>query len=475
MIAGMPATDTARGWPATLVVGPDDRLVLDGVDLLALARERGTPLWAISRGAVEGSFDRLLGALRARYPRSEIAYSMKTNSTMAVIRLLHGRGARLDCSAEHELHVALRAGVPAADVILNGCGKSDAALEAAAALGVREVNVDSLDEAARLDAAATRLGTRVACTVRVQLSYADLLELDPSYERSAAAADKFGSDVASGEAMRVVRAVLGSRSLDLVGLHHHVVFPGYLSDYTAERAVAHHAESARELTRFANEVRAATGVAVERLNLGGGVRAGGSILVAPPGAPEQAAWHELPSEESFAEGIATAIESTWGGPELPLVQLESGSHSVWNAVVLLASVAEVKDAVRRGGPPQRFVYVDASTMMFTIRAMLKVGHPVVPVEAPGRAPVDDVPTHVVGQTCMGDTVAESLRLPALARGDVVALLHQGAYCDVMSTQVNAFPRPETVLLDRGRVDVVKRREQPGESHARDIVPASLWA
>lgn len=470
--APLSSAASRRGWPAALAVGESGALCFDGVDLAALARERGTPLWAISRATVEANWHALDDALRARWPRHEIAYSMKTNNVLALVALLHGLGARLDCSGAYELEAAARAGVPSSDVILNGAGKSDEALALAARLGVRQVNIDSPDEARRLDRLAGEAGTRVPCTVRVVLGHQRLLARDPSYASSQRAADKHGSDRLSGQALEAIEAVVRSRNLDFVGLHHHVVFPGYLSDYAPERALAQHGESARELCEVANEARRRFGVSIDRLDLGGGLRAGGEALVAPLGAPEQAGWHRLPTATAFADAVCGAIEEFIEQDELPLVQFESGANMVWNAQVLLAAVSEVKDAARRDEPRRRYAYLDASAMMFMSRGM-RMGHPAVPVARPLAAADPEWPVELVGQTCMGDTVADGLALPRLEPGEVVALLHQGAYCEALSTQVNSIPRPEVVLLDRGAVSVVRRRETLDDVHARDAVPAGL--
>jgi diaminopimelate decarboxylase len=105
--------------------------------------------------------------------------------------------------------------------------------------------------------------------------------------------------------------------------------------------------------------------------------------------------------------------------------------------------------------------------------MMRVGHPVVSVSKP-RADLDhEWPVEVVGQTCVYDSVAEDIRLPSVERGEVLALLNQGAYCETESTQFNGFPRPEVVMLDRGRAVVVKRRETIDDIHARDVIPSEL--
>src|SRR6187200_3202493 len=105
-------------WPSALDVAVEGRLELDGCDLAEIAREHGTPLWAMSRATVEDNFDRLAGTFRGRYPRCEVAYSVKANNTLALLCLLNRRGALLDTSAEYELPLVLRAGIPPGDVIV---------------------------------------------------------------------------------------------------------------------------------------------------------------------------------------------------------------------------------------------------------------------------------------------------------------------------------------------------------------------
>jgi diaminopimelate decarboxylase len=479
---GLAVEADRRGWPEALTVGPSGCLQLDGVDLAGLAADRGTPLWAVSRSTLESNLDGLLAAFRARYANTEIAYSIKAHNTLAVMRALHLRGAKIDASAEYEVGMALAAGVPAGDIILNGNGKSDAALEAAARLGMRQVNIDSLDEALRLDEIAGRLGTRVRALVRVQLTYADLLANDPSFESTLRIGEgKFGNNVGTGQAMATIEAVVRARNLEFLGLSHHVGFSGYMGEYTPEKELGHHRDANLELARFACEVSAAFGVPIRRLDLGGGFRTGGEVLLSTPGAGADVGFHPVPTADEYADAVFGAIEAELPAAradapseERPLIQFETGGWQIANAVVLLARVAEVKDVGPADAPPaRRYVVIDGSMMMFVARGMMRVGFPVLLAERP-LAPPEPVPVEVVGQTCVYDSVAEDITLPPVARGDLVVLLHQGAYCETESTQFNGFPRPEVVLLDRGRATVVKRRETLDDVQGRDIVPAGLF-
>ena len=460
----------ASSWPASLTVGETGALHFDGCDLGALARERGTPLWAISRSTVESNFRQITNAFRARYPKCEFAYSIKAHNTLAVISVLRACGAKMDCSAEHEFLLALRAGVAPSDIILNGNGKSDAALRSAAELGVRQVNVDSLDEVERLEAIAADFDRSIACLVRVQLRYERLLELDPSFETTLRIGEgKFGSNFANGQALETIEAVLQAPHLEFLGLSHHVGFSGYMGDYSSERELMHHRECTRELCQLARALKNSHGVEIDRLDLGGGFRSGESVLLSTPGAGSDVRFHPLPSPDEYADAVFGALEETLD--HAPFVQFETGGFQIANAVVMLATVSEVKDVP--GPIPRRYVVIDGSMMMFVSRGLMRVGHPILLVERPLADSVEEWPVEVVGQTCVYDSVAEDIRLPQVGRGDVVLLLNQGAYCETESTQFNAFPRPEVVMLDRGQAFVVKRRETIEDIYSRDAIPGDL--
>lgn len=458
--------------PDHLATGPGGRLTLDGADLVALAAERGTPLWVASRSRIEQNLNRITDAFRARWANCEIAYSIKANNALAIIRLLHARGARIDASAEHEFQLALAAGVPAGDIILNGNGKSDKALETAARLGARQVNVDSLDEVRRLERIAAAAGRRVPCLVRLHLTYAELLERDPSYEHNMNVGDgKFGCYVATGEALAAVEAIVRSEWLDFLGLSHHVGFSGYLGDYAPERETMHHEVCTREIARFANEVRRRFGVECARLDLGGGFRSDGTVALSMLGRGERQRTVALPALGDYAAAVFDTLEAELEFTAPPLVQFETGGFQVADAVVLLTTVQEVKEVPREPSPHLRYVVVDSSMMMFVARGSMAVGHPILLAANP-RAPLAATGAEVVGQTCVYDSIADGIGLPEVVRGDVLAVLDQGAYCETESTQFNAVPRPEVVLLDGGEARTIRRRETFEDIVGRDVEQAS---
>jgi diaminopimelate decarboxylase len=108
--------------------------------------------------------------------------------------------------------------------------------------------------------------------------------------------------------------------------------------------------------------------------------------------------------------------------------------------------------------------------MFVSRLRQRLAYPVVPTVNAHADPDMAWPVDIVGQTCFYDGITENIRLPRLNAGDVLVVLHQGAYCEVQATVFNAFPRPAVVLATDRAARVVKRRETVADIMARDVRP-----
>src|SRR5882757_6496707 len=140
-------------------------LVCDGVPLAAIAAAEGTPIYVYSAAALRERYQAIDGAFGG-YPHA-LHYALKANSTLAIARLLRELGSSVDCNSVWEIEVARRAGFTPSQIVFTGVGKTPAELEAAVALGVKAINVESAGELARLEAIATRLGRTARVAVRV--------------------------------------------------------------------------------------------------------------------------------------------------------------------------------------------------------------------------------------------------------------------------------------------------------------------
>src|SRR3954451_2798538 len=162
-----------------------------------LAREFGTPLYVISEAQLRGNARRWSRALSAAWSPgpTQLLPSLKANTSVVLRRVLNDEGLGCDVFGHNELALALRAGVPAADISVNGATKDDAVLDLAIASGAR-VTLDSLDELRR----AAAVGQARGAVARVRL------RLRPWLDASAAPSDYAAEDYPAYLAVHDYRA-----------------------------------------------------------------------------------------------------------------------------------------------------------------------------------------------------------------------------------------------------------------------------
>src|SRR5215216_6188335 len=134
-------------WPDTAQIASDRHLHVGGCDVVALAREYGTPLYLLDEATFRNSCRAYNAALARHYPgTSSVHYASKALLNSAVAQLVATEGLGLDVVSGGELFVALRAGFPAERIHLHGNAKPRAELEQALAAGIGKIVVDTLDE-----------------------------------------------------------------------------------------------------------------------------------------------------------------------------------------------------------------------------------------------------------------------------------------------------------------------------------------
>jgi diaminopimelate decarboxylase len=132
----------------------------------------------------------------------------------------------------------------------------------------------------------------------------------------------------------------------------------------------------------------------------------------------------------------------------------SGAHGL--AVLPPGSIAD--DRTRR------LVVVDAGMTELIRPALYGADHAIVALTSRGRVPRPDAParpTRVDGPICEStDTLGEHF-LPALRRGDLVAIADAGAYAASMRSTYNGRPRPAEVIVGTdGTLTLARRRGTP---------------
>ncbi|HXE58564.1 MAG TPA: diaminopimelate decarboxylase [Gemmatimonadales bacterium] len=400
-------------------------LYLGEVRLGAIADAVGTPTYVYHADVIRRQYRALDEAL-APVPH-RIAYAVKANANLGVLRLLRDLGAGADIVSGGELRRALAAGFDPERIVFSGVGKTDAELDAAVQAGIGHIHLESAAELEALGRIVARRGRAMRVGIRVN---PDVTAETHPYIATGQGGIKFG--VPFDQALPLARAI-GAHPLlrlDTIAMH----IGSQLLDARPYR------EGLERLLGLLRDMRAAGIDSIRTLDLGGGlgIRYRDEVPLAPA-------------------ALAAVILPLVAGSGLTLV-LEPGRYLVGSAGILLTEVLSRKHS---GG--KELVIVDAGMNDLVRPSHYMAFHEIVELEAKGR-PAGLV--DVVGPVCeTGDFLALDRELPGLERGDRLAVLGAGAYGFVMASNYNTRPRPAEVIVDGGAWWVARARE-PLES---------LWA
>ncbi|WP_278876588.1 diaminopimelate decarboxylase [Paracoccus yeei] len=414
----------------------DGLLHAEDVPLTVIAAQVGTPVYVYSAATLTRHFKLFQQALE--WTDHLVCFAVKSNSNLAVLKLLGDLGAGMDIVSAGEYARARAAGVPGERIVFSGVGKTGAEMRMALDGGIRQFNVESEPELELLSQVASSLGVVAPIAVRVNP------DVDAKTHEKIATGkseNKFGIPIARARDVYARAAALPG--IEVVGIDMHI--GSQLTDLEPYRlAYAKMADLTRALR--------ADGYDIRRLDMGGGL-----------GIPYRRDNNAPPLPIEYGQVIREAVGDL--GCE---IEIEPGRNISGNAGILLSSVIYLKE-----GEGRDFLILDAAMNDLIRPAMYAAHHDIVPVveQVPGT-PV--APHDVVGPVCeTGDTFEKAVDLPRLAAGDLVALRSAGAYGAVMASEYNSRPLVPEVLVRGDHFAVIRARPTLEEMLGRDTIPEWL--
>ena len=420
--AAAPAGATPEERAALLadagLVRRDGSLVLDGVPLAEIAAAVGTPTYVYSAEVIRRRYAELDSAL-APVPH-RIAFAVKANSSLAVLRVFRDLGAGADIVSGGEMQRALAAGFPAERIVFSGVGKTDAELDAAVAAGVGHVHLESTTELDSLAAVAARHRRKVWVGIRVN---PDITADTHPYISTGQGGIKFG--VPFDQVLPLAREVAEAEWLELDTIAMHL--GSQLLDAAPYR------KGIARLLVLVEELEHAGIDSISALDIGGGL--GIRYRNETPLTPADLAAAVLPQLAASGKTVV----------------MEPGRYLTGPAGVLLTTVLARKHS---GG--KEFVIVDAGMNDLVRPSHYRAYHDIVEVEEGGRP---ERTVDVVGPVCeTGDFLALDRPLPVVEGGEHLAILGAGAYGFVMTSNYNSRPRAAEVMVDVDGYTIARRRE-----------------
>ena len=406
-----------------------NRLFAENVALDDIARRFGTPCYVYSRAALTDGYRQFAEAFKGR--EHLICYAVKANSNLAILNLFARLGAGFDIVSGGELQRVLAAGGAAGKVVFSGVGKSEAEMRQALEAGILCFNVESSSELDRLNMVAGSMGKVAPVSLRVN---PDVDAKTHPYISTGLKQNKFG--VAYTEALALYRKAAAMPHLRVTGMDCHIG-----SQLTETSPFIAAAEKVLALV----DQLAASGIALEHLDLGGGL----------------GIRYDDETPPSIAEYAKALLGALQGRSEKIIV--EPGRVLVGNAGVLLTRIEYLKH-----GEEKNFAIVDAAMNDLMRPALYDAWHAILPVQKrEGEAQQYDV----VGPICETGDFFGHARKMAVDKGDTLAVMSAGAYGMSMSSNYNTRPRAAEVMVDDAVVHLVRERETVSQLYAAEKIVA----
>ena len=406
----------------------------EDLPLSVIAREVGTPVYVYSRATLEHNAREFKAAL-AHLPDAHIAFAIKANPNLAVLKVMQREGLGADVVSGGELARALAAGMRGDDIVFSGVGKLARELVQGLDAGIGQFNLESEEEGAELSAMAAARGRRARCALRVNpdvdAGTHDKISTGKAENKFGVPYDRVGEIYARlaalpGLEMRGLAVHIGSQLQSLDPLE---------TAFTKMGALLHDLRTA--------------GQTLTHMDLGGGL-----------GVPYRAG-EIFPTPDEYGAMVGR-VTKDWD----VRFMFEPGRAITGNAGVLLTEVIRVKRSSNRAP----FVVVDAAMNDLARPAMYGAWHDFDGVTPRG----DRMVANIVGPICeTGDTFAMGREIDALVAGDLAVFRTAGAYGATMASSYNSRGFVAEVMVDGDQYAVVADRILPAEITAAERVPEWL--
>lgn len=406
----------------------------EDVPVSRIAKEVGTPCYVYSHATLLRHF-RVYDSAFKNIPHV-IAFAMKANSNLAILRLMAKEGSGADIVSGGELFRALKAGVPASKIVFAGVGKSPEEIRDALKADILMFNVESPAEIHALNEVAASVGTKARIALRINP------DVDPKthpYISTGMKKSKFG--IAADRALEEYKMASSLGHIDVVGVHAHI--GSQLTDVTP------FVDSLKKVVGLIDTLKG-QGIHIRYLNIGGGL----GITYSD---------EKPPLPQDLADAISPLVKDLG----LTLV-MEPGRVIVGNAGILVT-----KALYEKAGETKHFVIVDAAMNDLIRPSLYGAYHEIRPLneEAARRAKRQ---MDIVGPVCeSGDFLAKDRSLAAVKPGELLAVMSAGAYGFVMSSNYNSRPRVPEVLIRGGEIHVIRERETYDDLIKGETIPTFL--
>ena len=411
----------------------NDFLHIEDVSIMDISKTIKTPFYVYSTSSLKKRYIDLSHSLKKI--RHSLYFSVKSNSNLAVLRVLSLLGSGMDVVSAGEYLRAKKVGVCGDKIVFSGVGKTYDEIKIALANGIRQFNVESIPEIMLINKIAVELGKIAPISIRVN---PDVDAQTHEKIMTGKSENKFGIPINS--TLGIYEKTSKLSNIKVVGIDVHI--GSQITDLIPfETAFI-------KIAKLVGQIRE-KGYSIDRVDIGGGL-----------GISYSSSKKDPISTDNFAIMLTKIFKDM--NVE---IQIEPGRFISGNSGLLITSVVYLKE-----GQNKNFLIIDAGMNDLLRPAIYDAEHEFLTIKD-NLNNKNKILVDIVGPICeSSDVFLKNKKLPKLASGDYLAIYSAGAYGAVMSSEYNSRPLIPELLVHENLVSVVRSRPKIEDVIKRDQIP-----
>ena len=413
------------------------------LNTIEIAEKFGTPIYIINEQMIRKRYRELKDILNSVYKKNRIYFAVKSNTNLAILKILSSEGSFFDCSSTGEIYTCLKSKIPADRIIYTGNMFTDYDFEFAVKNEIL-INLDSLSQLKRLAKIYEKIGKE-----KNLISFRYNPEIGAGHHPHTITA---GKEIKFGILEhQIIKAYSEAKELGFknFGIHQHIG-SGMIDATDYEKPV-------ENFLAIIGKIAKTLGISFEFVDFGGGL----GIPYHPKTIPIDL--------NKYGEIVLKKLEVVVEEGDIgdPFLFIEPGRYISAESSIILTQINTIKD-----NGFKLFAGIDAGFNTLIRPTLYDSYHHIILCNEKQRS--KRLKYDIVGPICeSGDVLGKGRDLLELNEGDYLAILDAGAYGFTMSSPYNSRPRPAEILINDGNTFKIREEETFDDLLRNQLVPDYL--
>ena len=391
-------------------------LFIEKLSINNIVKKNKTPLYLYSENQIINNYLKFTKSFKKTNPL--VCFAAKSNSNVAILKILGKLGAGADVVSGGELLKALKAGIKANKIVLSGVGKTEDELKIAINKKILLINCESESEAKLVNKIAKKLKKKVSIGFRLNPNVDAKTHKNISTGK---AENKFGLSIKSFKSFFKTLPIYKNIRLDALSVH---IGSQILTDTPYKKTLNVMSKLIKDLE-----------LKLKFVDLGGGFGINYSGKDKPINLNKYSAL-----VYNFSKKLNCKII------------FEPGRSIVGDTGILLSKVQYIKD-----GAKKIFIILDAGMNDFMRPALYDAKHTIIPiskVKSKTKGLIEFVGP-ICESTCKFGIYKNYQKIK---ENDYVAITNAGAYGASLSSNYNTRPLVAEILVNKNKLRYIRKKQ-----------------